>query len=220
MDISTVMSSSDQNRWHPSYGGTDDWHIKGMKNESIVACITYFPLLENVTGGSITFRTAVTFPKPILPDDSEGVRKTWDLGYGDPCNQILGTVSAREGRAIAWPNIYSHRFHMPFRLADPSKEGRLRIITFWLVDPGVSVVSTARVPPVTKKWVRRALEEALVESVPVEIIERIVDFVPGLLDETEVEKVRRKVKEQRRRFMDSNERLYFEVPYYIKKAWR
>ncbi|TFK56326.1 hypothetical protein OE88DRAFT_1649535 [Heliocybe sulcata] len=198
----------------------NSWRVAGMKNEAIVACLAYFPLFENVVGGSITFRTAITFPKPLIPYDSAGIAQTYGLTPGAPCTQILGTVPVHAGRAVAWPNIYSHRYSpsRPFRLADPAKPGRARIISFYLCDPDKPVISTARVPPTRKEWVERALALTVMERVPVEIIERIVGAVPGLLSEAEVRKVRREARVERQHVRADINDMYFGVLYDIGRA--
>jgi hypothetical protein len=47
----------------------------------------------------------------------------------------------------------------PFKLADPTKRGVRKILVFFLVDPGVRVLSTARVPPQQLAWMARHLAQ-------------------------------------------------------------
>jgi hypothetical protein len=63
-----------------------------------------------------------------------------------PCLQNYGNVQTRQGRLLAFPNIFQHRVS-PFELVDPTKPGHRRFITLWLVDPTKRIISTANIPP-------------------------------------------------------------------------
>jgi hypothetical protein len=69
------------------------------------------------------------------------------------CNitQLLGSVETRQGRLLTFPNILQHRV-APFSLADRSKPGHRKILAFFLVDPHLSIISSANVPPQQEDW--------------------------------------------------------------------
>ncbi|KAF9004921.1 hypothetical protein BDZ89DRAFT_1049319 [Hymenopellis radicata] len=84
-------------------------------------------------------------PRGFGAGDNGATLRTWGLSDGDPCHQYVGSVRIREGLAIVFPNIYQFR-HKPVRLADPSKPGLLRMVSFLLVDPDIPPIpSTATV---------------------------------------------------------------------------
>lgn len=85
--------------------------------------------------------------------------------------------------SIAFPNIYQSQL-TPFRLLDPSKDGRLTVVSFLLVDPDIKpIVSTSNVPPQQSTWVRDALYGALMDRLLGELIEVVWSEVLGRDDE-------------------------------------
>lgn len=73
------------------------------------------------------------------------------FGNGGECLQNYGSVETREGRLLAFPNVFQHRVS-PFSLADPTKPGHRRFIALWLIDPHLRIISTANVPPQRLDW--------------------------------------------------------------------
>lgn len=69
----------------------------------------------------------------------------------EPSIQEFGSLSTKEGRLLAFPNVLQHRVS-PFELTDPSKPGHRKILALFLVDPKIQVISTANVPPQQKSW--------------------------------------------------------------------
>lgn len=93
----------------------------------------------------------------------------------DPsCTSEQDTQSTSQSpTSIAYPNIYQTQL-TPFRLLDPSQDGRLTVVSFFLVDPDIKpLVSTSNVPPQQSTWVRDALYDALAERLPGELIEAV-----------------------------------------------
>lgn len=71
--------------------------------------------------------------------------------------QLLGSVETRQGRLLTFPNILQHCV-APFSLADTSKPGHRKILAFFLVDPHLSIISSANVPPQQEDWWRERQE--------------------------------------------------------------
>ncbi|KAL8371883.1 hypothetical protein RB595_001608 [Gaeumannomyces hyphopodioides] len=67
------------------------------------------------------------------------------------CLQNYGSVETKQGRLLAFPNVFQHRVSS-FRLADPTKPGHRRFVALWLVDPHKRIISTANVPPQQRSW--------------------------------------------------------------------
>ncbi|KAH8897403.1 hypothetical protein GQ53DRAFT_887855 [Thozetella sp. PMI_491] len=133
------------------------WHVEGQMNEHIVATALYYLDSENITPSTLSFRmqTSASLGEEIQVDQGnfrwlEKVHGT-GLGYGSACLQNYGSVETREGRLLAFPNVFQHCVS-PFRLADPTKPGHRRFIAIWLVDPDTRIISTANVPPQQLDW--------------------------------------------------------------------
>jgi len=134
---------------------------------------------------------------------------------GDPCHQYIGSKPTSTGLAIAFPNIYQYR-HPPFRLCDPSKQGHQRLVAFCLVDPEIQpVVSTSRVPPQQKSWIKAAIEESIDIRLPVELVEKIVDHVEGKMSWDEALDFRREMLDDREDFWIQNDNYHFCIPFDI-----
>lgn len=158
---------------------------------------------------------AVTSPTGFEAGDAGATTRTWAMNDGDPCHQYIGARSITTGLSIAFPNIYQHR-HSSFKLRDPSKEGHQRLFVFNLVDPEVQpVISTSRVPPQQKSWIRAAAGESIDSRLPIELIERIVDEVEGKMTDDEAQGYRNKMIDEREAFRTLNEQYHFSVPFDI-----
>lgn len=102
--------------------------------------------------------------------------------------QTLGSVSTREGRLLAFPNILQHRVS-PFSLADKSKPGHRKILAFFLVDPHMRIISSANIPPQNEEWWgkrREVMDEVLGGRLPVELRDMVnqnADAGPITMDE-------------------------------------
>ncbi|KAF7853259.1 hypothetical protein EAF04_010761 [Stromatinia cepivora] len=134
------------------------WHIEGQMNEHICGTALYYLDSENITSSDLSFRMQTM---EDLYDDFEVGQNSFDwleqvygtnLGLQEsPCLQNYGSVETREGRLLAFPNVFQHKVSS-FRLKDPTKPGHRRFIALWLVDPTVRIISTANVPPQQMDW--------------------------------------------------------------------
>lgn len=134
------------------------WHVEGQMNEHIVGTAIYYLDSENVTPSYLQFRMQTDGEqiqnKMRVGQDAymwlERVYGT-DLGTYGSCLQNYGDVETKEGRLLAFPNVFQHRVS-PFELADPTRPGHRRIMVLWLVDPEMRIISTANVPPQQRAW--------------------------------------------------------------------
>lgn len=168
---------------------------------------------DNITGSLIEFRMAVKTP-PAFPNrgHQDMTMKTWGLQAGDPCHQYIGAVPLRQGLCVAFPNIY--QYHLtPFSLTDPLKEGHQRIVGLYLVDHSTApLASTRRVPPQQKAWARTSLEMMTRGIFSVEIIDKVLDEVDGVMDIDEALKCRERMVKERIRLSALNDIQYFNIP--------
>jgi hypothetical protein len=143
----------------PEYEG-GSWHIEGQMNEHICATGLFYYDNENITDSRLSFRTVgnredLEWEWTYEQDDFESIARTFyfapDSGSSPPATQNVGSVLTRAGRAVFFPNTYQHRVQ-PFSLADRSKPGHRKILTLFLVDPAIPVISTTIVPPQQRHW--------------------------------------------------------------------
>lgn len=184
----------------PAFQGSQ-WRAEGMKNERIIACILYISSSENITHNSIEFRVAVK-AAPAFPG----------LHTRKPCHQYVGAVPIHQGLCVAYPNMYQHHI-TPFLLVDPSKEGHQRIVGLYLVDPGIApLASTQRVPPQQRAWTRLGLEKGTHGIFPVELVEKVLDEVDGIMDMDEAVKYRERMVKEQIRLSVLNDVQRFNIP--------
>lgn len=135
------------------------WHIKGLLNERICATALYYLDSENITDSNLSFRmqTASEQDRPQTVDFIVDSYHWMECNYGTTfsasgsCVQNYGSVNTREGRLLAFPNVFQHRVSS-IQLADPTKPGHQHVIALCLVDPHQRIISTANVPPQQQTW--------------------------------------------------------------------
>ncbi|KAF4448770.1 hypothetical protein FALBO_16757, partial [Fusarium albosuccineum] len=137
------------------------WHVEGQMNEHIVGTALYYLDSDNITPSSLEFRMTTDMYQDELQGLVDQDSYSWlnhvygtEFGVGSlgACLQNYGRVETREGRLLAFPNVFHHRV-TPFELADTTKPGHRRFIALWLVDPFTRILSTANVPPQQESWV-------------------------------------------------------------------
>ncbi|OXA55053.1 uncharacterized protein LOC110849768 [Folsomia candida] len=129
----TTTILTPENSKHP--GG--QWHIEGMANEQIVAVGLHYFSSENSN-------TSKLYLAPTWRE-SNSVISVVD-GGNNPF-----AIETVPGRSVVFKNSISHRV-APFELDDPEKPGHRKILGFFLVDPGVQILSSARVPCQQWAW--------------------------------------------------------------------
>jgi hypothetical protein len=139
----------------PTYDG-GSWHIEGQLNEHICATALYYYDSDNITDSHLAFRTQsnredLGMELKYEQDDHYCIQNTFAIRSQEDTLQDLGRVLTREGRLLAFPNVYQHRVG-PFQLADKSRSGHRKILALFLVDPEIPVISTAHVPPQQRHW--------------------------------------------------------------------
>ncbi|KAI9215919.1 hypothetical protein BC828DRAFT_353019, partial [Blastocladiella britannica] len=193
----------------PEYAG-GSWHIEGMENERIVATALYYYDMDNITESKLAFRTRVAAPE-YEQSDNFGIMSIYGIdGYGGTLDQLRGHITARTGRAVAFPNLYHHQVQ-PFRLTDPTRPGHRKIVAFFLINPDEPIPSSAQAAPQRADWLAHAVlrgpqdRERVAESVlPVEVVQRILLLAPHMMTMAEA-------KEDRLVLMDERTALVDEV---------
>ena len=116
--------------------------------------------------------------------------------------QNVGDIVCKEGRLLTFPNLLQHRV-APFELEDPSKAGHRKILALFLVDPNITVISTAHVPPQQRDWwseeiIATGSLDRLPRELQNQLIQDVDDFPIGL---DEAKEIREKLMEERKKFV-------------------
>ncbi|KXN80705.1 hypothetical protein AN958_08286 [Leucoagaricus sp. SymC.cos] len=191
----------------PHYdGGT--WHIEGQLNEHICATAIYYYDCENITSSRLAFRSAVD-PLHLQTEvnyaqnDNDWLGVVYGLSNWAPGVQNIGSVEAREGRLVTFPNILQHKVQ-PFELADPTKPGHRKILAFFLVDPNMKIISTANVPCQRRDWWGEAVvsDTRALARLPVELRDKVVHEVEEFpIDLDQARQLRENLMEERKEYV-------------------
>ncbi|EEU41574.1 uncharacterized protein NECHADRAFT_54318 [Fusarium vanettenii 77-13-4] len=138
------------------------WHVEGLMNEHIVATALYYLDSENVTPSFLQFRMQTSAYQEenfeVGQDQFRWLEQVYGTklrgrngGADHACLQNYGSVETKQGRLLAFPNVFHHRVS-PFELKDKTKPGHRRFIALWLVDPLTRVINTGNVPPQQQSW--------------------------------------------------------------------
>ncbi|KNE63287.1 hypothetical protein AMAG_08428 [Allomyces macrogynus ATCC 38327] len=221
LKVITKLASIHLTPADPTYSG-GSWHIEGMLNESIVATALYYWDVDNITDSRLEFRTGVKPPEYEQSDD-RGIAFGYALYRDKPLVQPWGHVTARQGRMVAFPNMFQHHV-APFELADKTCGGCRKIVAFFVVDPssteGGKVVSTAQVPPQQAEWIADAWAKegrfplAVDKELPRELIEKVVAEVDSAMSLDEAKKVRLALMDERSVAVETVEELVFKGAVY------
>ncbi|KAL5353163.1 hypothetical protein ACLOAV_001196 [Pseudogymnoascus australis] len=162
------------------------WHVEGQMNERICGTALLYLDSENVTPSHLSFRMQTTYEQDELQNIAGQDQYSWlESVYGTElryaaCLQNYGSAETRQGRLLAFPNVFHHRVS-PFKLQDPTKPGHRRFIALWLIDPHQRIISTGNVPPQQQDWWAEAAfgAEANTGDMPPEILELLAEHVPA-----------------------------------------
>ena len=119
--------------------------------------------------------------------------------------QVLGKVLIRENRLLIYPNVLHHRI-LPFRLADATKPGHLKMVQLFLVDPNIRIPSTAIVPPQQQHWWAELIAESGVfKKLLQEVVNQMYGEVDSPLSMEQANQVREGLMEERQAQLAASE---------------
>ncbi|KAJ2752567.1 hypothetical protein GGI19_003744 [Coemansia pectinata] len=192
------MSNIELTSKSPIYGDKD-WSVTGLANERIIATGIFFYDVANVAPSSLQFREA--FCSGSLEADRydiESVVNAYGIDYDKleedgPVSQELGGIGIKDGRFVVFPNI--HQFKVPeLKLADKTKPGHCKMLTFYFVDPSMRIPSTEIVPPQQQDWYfEDVLASEPFRSLPQLVVDGIMHKVDFPISLKEAKKLRPQV---------------------------
>ncbi|KAL3467016.1 hypothetical protein BJX64DRAFT_284164 [Aspergillus heterothallicus] len=135
----------------PEYAG-GSWHVEGQLNEHICATALYYYESTNISESRLSFRQESSFISSYPPHKIDPwIGAVYGCEDHGPRVQEVISVQCRQGRLLTFPNIFQHRV-APFSLVDRNKPGHRKILALFLVDPNITVISTANVPVQRADW--------------------------------------------------------------------
>ena len=184
-----------------------------LQNEHIVATALYYYSTENITTSSLSFRQLCEVSEMATSMDYEQNDDQWlaDI-FGcknwDGAIQNIGSVETREGRLLTFPNVLQHLVE-PFKLADPTKPGHRKIVALFLVDPNLTITSTAHVPCQQQEWwwdtvmatKSQTITKTAIGNVPIELQDGILEGVDFPVSLKEAKALRLELMEERKDFV-------------------
>jgi hypothetical protein len=185
------------------------------QNEHICATAIYYYEMENITSSRLAFRQAsdvqfVEEETPYEQHDHAWLEPIFGLRNEEAAIQDVGSVEAREGRLVTFPNVLQHRVQ-PFKLADPTKPGHRKIIALFLVDPNIKIISTANVPCQQRDWWGKTVVTLALGKLPVELQDRIVQSVEEFpLSLAKAKQFREELMEERKKYVLGYQTRFFQ----------
>ncbi|EEH21739.2 hypothetical protein PABG_03955 [Paracoccidioides brasiliensis Pb03] len=160
----------------PKYDGVS-WHVEGQLNEHICATALYYYDNHNITNSYISFRQQCDTNPHIKDTRGEDPNTFLPEIFGkqtfSSATQIPGSVQCSEGRLLTFPNTLQHRVE-PFELVDKTRPGHCKILSLFLVDPHIRIISTANIPPQRRDWWTEHLESTgALKKLPKELVHMV-----------------------------------------------
>ncbi|KAF9871992.1 hypothetical protein CkaCkLH20_10624 [Colletotrichum karsti] len=190
---------------NPVYDSQSEFALDGALNDRIAATAVYFFDDDNVTDSRISFKSrfhGLHFEEECWYNDGDEryVEQTFGFRPPAPSLQDVGSVTMREGLMVAYPNVLQHK-NLSYRLKDPTRPGHRKVLTLYLVDPRIKVLSTANVPPQQAEWWVRefARDNGQVKGLPKEVVDMVVDNIGDIpIPRADARRVRDEVVAERR----------------------
>lgn len=159
------------------------WNFPGFLNEHIVATSIAVFDLNNLSSCSLELRQPTAFPSmDYWPQD---VFESYPLDFAPSMSpeklaiQRIGKVELRTGRLVTFPNVMESRLSA-CHLLDHTREGHIRFVSLYLVDPHYRICSTRNVPAQQHDWWAGIVSPLLQQKgLPVELCEVIIKHCDG-----------------------------------------
>ncbi|RHZ45580.1 DUF4246 domain-containing protein [Aspergillus thermomutatus] len=184
LQVVVQVSRIDLTPDNPTYAGESMFRVEGLLNEHVAANTVYCVDEENVTEAQFTFQHEDKIHSHEYDHSNSHVMSSildlpdWDYLEDPllPAVHTLGSVPARRGRLLSWPNTLRSKADS-FTLQDPRRAGHRTLIKLWLVDPHYRICSTRNVPPQQHDWWAEAARKAagLDARLPAELVLLIID---------------------------------------------
>ncbi|KDO24028.1 hypothetical protein SPRG_10816 [Saprolegnia parasitica CBS 223.65] len=164
----------------PTFPGQKWTKGSGIVNEFVVAVGVVCCEHDNVADVAIEFAHELAPPRSTTKGAASPA---------SPQLQRTGYMGLTPGRLVSIPTSGVFRI-APFSAADEREPGHVTLVTYFLVHPDASLLSTAHVFPQHKAWLRRHLVGTRLDDLPDGVLDEILDFVGcGFLCDAEREAI-------------------------------
>lgn len=131
-------------------------------------------------------------------------------------SQNIGQVETKQGRCIAFPNLYQHKVS-PFSLTDKTRAGHRKIMALFLVDPNKEIFSTTHIPLQQAHWALEAMQNAPeggpFGKLPLELLQHITERTETLMTEQEAKQYRVELMNERKAFVAQHDEEIYGAPF-------
>lgn len=128
--------------------------------------------------------------------------------------QELGSVETKEGRCIAFPNIFQHCV-APFSLVDRTRPGHRKILALFLVNPSVTIPSTSGVAPQQRDQLFETLVtcEGDMQKLPHELLRLVTEMDTHTMSRAQAFAYREELMDERSVFTEEHDEAYFSIAF-------
>ncbi|EQC38201.1 hypothetical protein SDRG_04628 [Saprolegnia diclina VS20] len=151
----------------PTFAGQKWTKGSGLVNEFVVAVGVVVCDCNNVADVAIEFAHELAPPRSTTKGAATAA---------SPQLQRTGYMGLTPGRLVSIPTAGVYRI-APFSAADASKPGHVTLVTYYLVHPDASLLSTAHVLPQHKAWLHQHLGGTRLGALPDGVLDDVLDFV-------------------------------------------
>ncbi|KAJ2012925.1 hypothetical protein GGI03_002696 [Coemansia sp. RSA 2337] len=150
------MTNIEPNSKWPIYDDKDR-KLEGLNNKCIIATGVFFYDVAKIAPSIQRFREALCcWDFEAEHFDIDLVVKAYGIEHGrledgDFASQELGSVVIKYGQCVVFPNTYQYKVP-ELKLANKTKPGYCKMLTFYFVDPSTRIPSTEIAPPQQHDW--------------------------------------------------------------------
>jgi len=197
------------------YGG-GVWHVEGMKYEHIAASAIYYYDVQNIKGSFLQFRERGPREVYVSQGDHAAAWETYKKEKEEPSCIYRGKVPIDEPKIVCFTNNMQHRV-TKHKLRDPQREGRRKILVFFLVDPKHRIVSSEMVP-FQQKHIMAAFLKEVIENLALQggaYFENLESLIADYLPCVELQQAKQNREELMfvRKYKQDEDKRYIERPF-------
>ncbi|KAJ1875328.1 hypothetical protein LPJ57_004695 [Coemansia sp. RSA 486] len=186
-------------------------YLSDTASENIIATVEYYYDSKGEKPLTIEFQEAIKTEPDSIGDgyDLLAYNKLYGISTpseGEEYIQSAGSIDAKQGRLVCYPNVYEQNRHYG--------DGAAKWLKVYFIDPAVRIVSTAIVPPQQKDWWTKTVSSvpSRVSMLPLEVQEMVFKHVDSPMSFERACEVSKKAYKASYDIMES---LVFECYVYV-----
>ncbi|KAJ2699850.1 hypothetical protein FB645_005177 [Coemansia sp. IMI 203386] len=186
-------------------------YLSDTASENIIATAEYYYDSKGEKPLTIKFQEAIKTEPDSIGDgyDLLAYDKLYEFSTADKGAEYIqsaGSIDAKQGRLVCYPNVYEQDRHYG--------DGATKWLKMYFIDPAVRIVSTAIVPPQQKDWWTKTVSSvpSRISKLPLEVQEMVFKHVDSPMS---FEKACEVSKKAYKASYDIMESLVFECYVYV-----